>query len=79
MFKIGDKVKVHDHFDPYPVRGHGVVIGLDKMGEDYYSVLQTPFPRKKTFYPMSRKEYCNKPCILVTCEEGCDLKLVVDK
>lgn len=75
MFAIGDRVIVVDHFEPTVVRGRGTIIGLDKMGEDYYSVLMKPSPRLKRFNHFQKVEHCTKPCILVTCEEGCDIRL----
>jgi hypothetical protein len=80
MFKVGDKVNVHPfQNETNAVLGKGEVISLDKMGEDYYSVLWKPLIRKKRYYPMAGNNpamYCTTPCLKVTCESGSELSLM---
>ena len=75
--KVGDRVTIRDHQEHHIVRGVGSIISLDNMGENYCSVLWSPRPIVKTRYPFSSKEYCNKPCIMVSCESESDLEGVI--
>lgn len=71
-FSKGDRVRIHPfRCETGAILAYGTIISVDRMGEDYYSVLQ-----KSHLNHSLRSHHCGKGCLIVTTESGGELSSV---